>query len=81
MTGFIPLLLIGVLALYVGWRWWQTRRRDPYDLSRLWDSPTGEPDPDAEAEVTADSGPYCAGCDHPNPPGTHFCRGCGRHLG
>lgn len=81
-ADIIPAVLIGILAVYAGWCWWQRRpRRDPYDLKRLWEEPDQEPDLEAEAEITQESGPYCAACDHPNPVGTHYCQGCGRYLG
>jgi len=81
--------LVGVLLLVVGAgaALWQGRqllaaRRDPYDLSRLWER---EPEPEDEADedaVSDDEGTLlCHACGHAVPHPLRVCPECGRPLG
>lgn len=82
--ALIPVLLLGLAALYAVWAWRQRRRDAPYDLRRLadaryegWLAPGEEPE---EGWVTDESGPYCSSCDEAYPAGTSVCRRCRRPL-
>ena len=75
-----PLALIGVVVVIAVVVWYRRTRVDPYDLRRLNDMPYESPGEAYDDMVTADSGPYCHGCDTPNPAGTNFCQSCGRKL-
>ena len=79
--------LIGaaLLAVGIGAALWQIRelfdaRRDPYDLSRLWER---EPEPPDEPDetLTEDEGTlYCHSCGHAVPRQFHRCPECHRPL-
>lgn len=61
------------------------RRRDPYDLKRLWDEPAaGEGDPLDPPDDYIPAGesalPYCGWCDEAAPRGSPRCPTCNRPL-
>ncbi len=60
--------------------WAARRRRDRYDLNRLWDAPTPEPEEPLQDTVPEEAAPYCGWCDEAYAPGTYRCRRCGRDL-
>lgn len=76
------LLVIGLGAgAWQAWRLWQNRR-DPYDLSRLWEHE--EPEETAEEYPMEDNGEpellYCHNCGHGVPPPHARCPECGLSL-
>jgi len=79
------LLVVGAGAsVWQGWQLWKSRR-DPYDLSRLWDDPLPgdepEEEPDPDSFYTEDDGTlYCHGCGHAVPATLARCPECGRQL-
>ena len=85
LASAVPLLGGLLLVLGVGFAFWQVRllrasRRDPYDLSRLWER---EPEPEEEADEDAveDEGTlYCHSCGHAVPRRFHVCPECRRPL-
>ncbi len=80
--------LFGVLLIVIGAGAgvWQGRqllaaRRDPYDLSQLWER---EPEPEDEADETDmddDGTLLCHACGHAVPHPLRVCPECGRRLG
>jgi hypothetical protein len=72
--------LIGIAVMIAVVVWIRSKRVDPYDLKRLNDPPYEDPGEAWDDMVTEESGPYCSGCDTPNPAGTNFCQSCGRKL-
>ncbi len=89
-VGAPPPLGIALLAVGLGAAVWQAHRlyaerRDPYDLSRLWETEPERPsEPDEEEEAMAagedDGTLYCHSCGHAVPRQFHFCPGCRRQL-
>ena len=89
LVGGSPLLGGALLVVGLGagawqaWQLWQSRR-DPYDLSRLWEEREDEPEETAdesgwdgeEAELL-----YCHNCGHGVPPPHVRCPECGQTLG
>ncbi len=76
MGETLGLLAIGLVVI-AGVVAWQRRRARMYDL-RFWTEEEWKASDDDG--VDEDSGPYCHLCDHPNPPGTHFCQSCGQKI-
>lgn len=79
-----PLVGAGLVLLGLFGGLWHIRqilsgRRDPYDLSRLWEE---EPSPDEadEAAVEDEGTLYCHSCGHAVPRALHRCPDCGRPL-
>lgn len=78
---------LGALLVAVGGGavFWQIRhllasRRDPYDLSRLWEREP-EPPEEADEEAVEDEGTlYCHSCGHAVPRAFHACPECRRPL-
>jgi uncharacterized protein YbaR (Trm112 family) len=81
----VPALGALLLALGGSAAFWQIRRllaarRDPYDLSRLWDREP-EPPEEADEEAVEDEGTlYCHSCGHAVPRAFHACPECRRPL-
>ncbi len=71
----LPLLAYAAFALVQAVRL-RPSRRDPYDLSRLWDSPPDEPqESDQSPELV-----YCHVCGASCPAAYALCPECGNRL-
>lgn len=92
LVGGSPLLGGALLVVGLGagaWQAWQLwrNRRDPYDLSRLWehDSSNDEPEESADEDDWQGNGEpellYCHHCGHGVPPPHVRCPECGQRLG
>lgn len=55
-------------------------RRNPYDLSRLWEREPEPPDEADETQVEDEGTLYCHGCGHAVPHQFHRCPDCNRPL-
>ena len=74
------LLVVGVGAAHRQIRQLLAARRDPYDLSRLWEKEPEPPD-EADEEAVEDEGTlYCHSCGHAVPRPFHVCPECRRPL-
>ena len=77
-------LAIICVNLYQAVDIWLRRRRDPYDLSKLWETPVPEETPDPEPDP---GGPhdddllYCHRCGAAMSGQFAVCPGCGHRLG
>ena len=77
----LPLLIVGLGAAA-----WQGRllilaRRDPYDLTRLWDTPAADADPVEEPPLVEEGDlPMCHNCGHAVRGAFARCPDCGNPL-
>ena len=89
-----PVLLAGTLGMAIAAglaltgigfiaAWWRERRRERYDLGRLWAErlPAEEEPYEDTVPEGEESSPYCGCCDEVYAPGTRRCFRCGRELG
>ena len=72
------LLLMAVGLLAAAWQAWQVRKEmgDPYDLSKLWESPLPEDIQPEDIPYELDQA-YCHRCGHIVPPEFARCPDCG----
>jgi hypothetical protein len=82
ILGLLISVAMVTASLVLGTVWWLRRRRDQYDLKRLWETPPPElEEPPLDVLPLGEEGsPYCGWCDEAYPPHTHRCRHCGRRL-
>ena len=79
---FFSGLAVVCVNVYQAMEEWLRRRRDPYDLSRLWEDPLPEEQPDEETVLPDDDElVYCHRCGASMDRRFGVCPDCGARLG